>query len=198
VQPLAFGQRPVRGTRARVRAAPGAAVSWRLAEELGRRRQGGGGAEGRGRRRTTNPNDEAAKRHLVPNPNPNRQPRSSEGSAAPAAAAAAPAGGDGRPKGTGRRMCSSTAFTTHCLIKTTWVGRRGGEVRCTRRVPQRSPGKAGRGRADGDFDADHGLGLDGVGRSAIRAGAGPAGPACLWPPSASTPAGLRQVERGLL
>jgi hypothetical protein len=34
---------------------------------------------------------------------------------------------------------------------------------CARRAPQRSPGKGV--WADGDFDADHGFGLDGVGRS---------------------------------
>jgi hypothetical protein len=64
--------------------------------------------------------------------------------------------GDDSPKGTGGRAPPPPS------LRTTRVGRRGGEARCARRVPQRSPARAW---ADGDFDADHGFDLDGVGRS---------------------------------
>jgi hypothetical protein len=96
---------------------------------------------------------EAAKRYLIPN----RVVANGEGSTAPAAEAAA-AGGDESPKGTGG--CAPTPPA----LRTTGVGRRGGEARRARRVPQRSPGKGV--WADGDFDADRGFDFYGVGRPA--------------------------------
>jgi hypothetical protein len=47
--------------------------------------------------------------------------------------------------------------------RTTGVGRRGGEVRCARQVPHSAAQV--RAWAGGGFDADHGFGLDGAGRS---------------------------------
>jgi hypothetical protein len=60
-----------------------------------------------------------------------------------------------------RRMCSSTAFTTRYRLP-------GWDAAAERRSAQdelHSPAQA-KAWADGDFDADHGFGLDGVGHSA--------------------------------
>jgi hypothetical protein len=67
---------------------------------------------------------------------PHPQSRSSEGSVASAAAAA---GGDDSPKGT------SGCAPPPPSLRTTGVGRRGGEARRARRTPQRSPARQGRG-----------------------------------------------------
>jgi hypothetical protein len=135
----------------------------------GRRREGGGRAEEGAEEGA----DDAAKRHLIPN-----RPCSTEGSAAPGAAAA---GGDGSPKGT-----SGCAPPPPSLRTTGYAQGRdaaaGAEERRADAQDARSEGARelllhsaaqGRAWADGDFDADHGFGLDGVGRSAqgpIRAG----------------------------
>jgi hypothetical protein len=84
-------------------------------------------------------------------------------------AAAAGAGDDSPKAKRHRRVCSSTAFTTHC---------RGGTARrrgAMRKASSTAQPRQGRPWADGDFDADHGLGLDGVGRSA-----GPLEPGAPW------------------
>jgi hypothetical protein len=47
------------------------------------------------------------------------------------------------------------------------MGRIGGEARGAGRVPRRGPG-ASTWAGGGDFDADRGFGLDGVGRPAAR------------------------------
>jgi hypothetical protein len=67
-----------------------------------------------------------------------------------------------------RRMCSSTAFTAHALPG--WLGpgslRRRGAMRKASCEGEFHSAAQARAWADGDFDVDHGLGLDGVGRSA--------------------------------
>jgi hypothetical protein len=57
-------------------------------------------------------------------------------------------------------MCSSTAFTTH--YRPGWDAT---AERCDAQDELHSAAQA-RAWADGDFDADHGLAFDGVGRSA--------------------------------
>jgi hypothetical protein len=89
--------------------------------------------------------DEVRSGQAVPHP----QPRSSEGSAAPTTAAAA--SGDDSPKGAGG--CAPPPPS----LRTTGVGRRGGEAQCARRVPQRSPGSQVRAWAGGGVDEHHGF-----------------------------------------
>jgi hypothetical protein len=99
--------------------------------------------------------DEAAKRYLIPN-----RVVASEGSAAPAAAAA---GGDGSPKGAGG--CAPPPVYLHRLHDAL-PGLDAAEERCADAQGELHSAAQARAWADGDFDADHGFGLDGVGRSA--------------------------------
>jgi hypothetical protein len=63
-----------------------------------------------------------------------------------------------------RRMCSSTASTTR--YRGGAVGRRGRRRGAMRKASSTVQPRQARAWADGDFDADHGFGLDGVGRLA--------------------------------
>jgi hypothetical protein len=84
---------------------------------------------------------------------PHPQPHSSEGSAAPAAAAA---GGDVSPKVFQKAQADVLLHCLHYALP-------GWDAAAERRDASEAQVRAS---ADGDFDADHGLGLDGVGRSA--------------------------------